>query len=461
MKNKKKGVLAIIGFAPILSYVFISGLLTPLPKGGEYEEGVLRVWATWGDDPVHLQSLFDSYTQTTGQPIKVTTGFDSHQIEKGLSEDTPPDLVILSSNALVSSYYEQGLIEPLDPWIETAGIDLDDTYQAALAQCEMPDGIYTCLPWGADVFALFWNKDLFTATGLDPEHPPQTMEEMITYADLLTTRDEEGELIQAGFIPDFPRSYTIPYAHMFGGDLYDMNGSKPAANSQAMIDAMTWQRKFYDILGEQEADQFVLSINRYMKSNHPVFGGTPLNCQQCHRSDPPGKGKNIPDHGFYDGKVAMMVSGEWQLGPDYIAHFNPDLNYGVTPLPPPANHQEQANSGFVQGSVVIIPSGGLDKASAANLLAWLMLPETVAEISTVNTSLPTSQAAALDPRFQQIPYFQVFMDLMAGAGSSYNISTPISLELNTALGMVEKELLHKQGGEPASLLGELQAEFTQ
>ena len=78
------------------------------------------------------------------------------------------------------------LVEPLDPWIQAAGIDLDDFYPASLAQCETPDGMTLCLPWGCDVYALFWNKDLFKAAGLDPERPPQTMEELVEYADKLT-----------------------------------------------------------------------------------------------------------------------------------------------------------------------------------------------------------------------------------------------------------------------------------
>ena len=461
MNKMRTGVIVIILMTPLLSYLFLNGFLDQTPKGGNFEEGVLRVWATWGDDPSHLQSLFNHYTEATGQPVKVTTGFDGDQIEKALSDSTPPDLIIMSSNALVSSYYEQGLIESLDPWIETTSIQLSDIYPAALGQCGLLDGQYACLPWGGDVQALYWNKDLFAAAGLDPELPPQTMEEILTYVERLTIVDQEGELSQVGFIPDFPRSHTNLYAHMFGGNLYAESGSQLTINSQAMIAALNWQQQFYSMLGIQEANQFVLSVNRYMNSNHPVFAGERLTCQQCHRSEPPGKGKNIPDHGFYDGKVAMMVDGAWQLGPDHITHFNPNLDYGVTPLPPSADHPEQANSGVVQGPVAMIPSSGLDKAAAADLLAWMMLPETVAELTYANSSLPTSRTAALDPRFQQNPNFQVFMDLMADANSAFGLSTPISLELNTKLGKIEKELLHKQGGDPAPLLGELEAVFTQ
>lgn len=454
---KKKGLWIILGIVIIVNLaIFGLDMLDPLPGGGEYEEGVLRVWATWGDDRDQLQPLFDRYTRATGQSVRVATGADSGQIERALTSNTPPDVVILSTNDLVSLYYEQGLIEPLDAWIETTGINLADIYPAPLAQCEMPDGVLHCLPWGGDVFVLYWNKDLFAAAGLDPDQPPQTMEEMLEYAELLTVSGDEGSS-QAGFIPDFPRPHTDLYVQMFGGSWYSDSGEL-AVNSQAVVDALNWQNQFYNQLGDPQADEFVSSINRYRYSGHPVYGGRRLNCQQCHRYSPK-NGEKIPDHGFYNGQIAMMVDGPWQLGAGYISTYAPDLNYGVAPIPPSSKHPEQTKVSLVQGPVAVIPSRGLTKDSAADLLAWMMSPEIVAEIAYATTSLPTSKTAAQDPRFQQIPNFQVFLDLIASHNTGSIASTPINLELNTHLAKVEKEILHTGGGDPVRMLDELQAEY--
>ncbi|NIR02910.1 MAG: extracellular solute-binding protein, partial [Gemmatimonadales bacterium] len=54
------------------------------------------------------------------------------------------------------------------------------------------------LPTTPASLALHWNKRLFREAGLDPERPPRTLEELDRYADLLTTRDEEGGLVQMG-----------------------------------------------------------------------------------------------------------------------------------------------------------------------------------------------------------------------------------------------------------------------
>jgi multiple sugar transport system substrate-binding protein len=424
-------------------------------SGSLPEEGVLRVWITWGDDPAQIQDLFDRYSREDGLPVRVTTGLDSDKVVRALSGAASPDVVILSGSDLLRSYDDQGLVEPLDGWIEATGVDLDDIYPAPLAQCQMQDGTTVCLPWGCDLYALFWNKDLFAAAGLDPERPPGTMGELVEYADRLTHRDEKGELVRIGFAPDFSRSHIGLYARMFGGSWYNDDGTAVTLSSQAMLDAATWQLQFYRRYGAEDVARLVSSIDRYTTSRHPLYAGRRLSCQQCHRNTPR---KKSPDQGFYAGKVAMMVAGQWGVGPNGVPRIQPDPNYGVAPFPPPADHPERANTAVIEGAVAIIPAGAKNKEAGAELLAWMMSPEILAEAALINANLPTSRAAAQDPRFQQIPNFKVFTDLMVHPNATYIATTPISMELNEALREIEEELLHKEA-DPARLLHEAQADF--
>jgi len=457
MKNKKKGMGILFGVVLIINFaVFSLNLLDIFPEGGDYEEGVLRVWATWGDERNELQLLFDQFTQTTGKPVKVAAGLKGEQIENALRSETPPDLLILSSNAPVATLYEQGLIEPLNPWIGASQIDLDDFYPAPLGQCELPDGTFPCLPWVGDTYALFWNKDLFAAAGLDPERPPQTMEEMLEYAAQLTLKDEDGALSQVGFIPDFPRPHTGMFAHMLGGNWLNSSGTELTANSQPVMDAFLWQLQFYDLLGYEEANEFVTSINHYMNTSHPVFAGERLNCQQCHRYSPR-NAENFPDQGFYQEKIAMMLDGQWQLGEDYISHYNPELNFGVAPFPAPKNDSSQ--KGVFQGAVVVIPSGSPDKAAAGDLLAWMLSPEILAKAAYETGSLPTRREATDDPRFQHDPNYQVFLDVIKAPNAGFLVLSPINTEMNSAMADVEKELLDVGGSNLKELLDDMQAEY--
>ena len=237
MNKKKKGLWAVFGFIFIINFAVIRfNILNSLPEGGEYEDGVLRAWVTWADDRDQIQPLFDRYAQETSQPVKVASRVRLNQLEDALASDTPPDIVILSNNAPVASFYQQGFIEPLDNWIEVTDIDMADIYPAPLSQCKLSEGSYVCLPWGADTFALYWNKDLFTAAGLDPERPPLSMEEMLEHAEQMTVRNEAGELTQVGFIPDYPRPHTDLYAHMFSGSWFTKESGELMLNSQPKID---------------------------------------------------------------------------------------------------------------------------------------------------------------------------------------------------------------------------------
>ena len=423
------------------------------------EAGVLDVWTTWGDSPEQLQTLLVRFSTSTGISVRVTTQVREDDLLEALTGSHPPDLVIMSSNQLVQTYAEQDLIESLNPGIDISEINLEDIYPVSLSQCADSDGTLHCLPWGADVFALYWNKDLFAAAGLDPEQPPQTMEALVQYAQKLNQMDAEGNLTRMGFIPDFSRSHSDLYAAMFGGAWLSAQGTQVTANTLPVIEALKWQSQFFEGYETSKMDQFALSVNNFIKSKHPVFGGARLTCQQCHRAQPQNEDK-IPDHSFYNGKVTMIVDGQWQTGQAYIPHFKPDLNYGVIAFPPPANHPERADTTIVQGPVVVLPAEAADQGMAVKLLAWMMSPEIVTEISLSNVLLPTSRTAAEDTRFQAIPNFDVFMDLLDRPNAKFAPVSSFNAALNAAVQKVEKTILHKRDGSPETLLDEVQAEFT-
>jgi multiple sugar transport system substrate-binding protein len=280
---------------------------------------------------------------------------------------------------------------------------------------------------------------------------------MVEYAKELTVRDEEGELSQVGFIPDFPRSRAELYVRMFGGTFYSDEGTELTVNTQPVLDALNWQMQFYNSYAPEDLKGFVSSFTPYMTSQHPMFSGRRMSCQQCHRSSPIQNGKT-PDTGFLEGRIAMMIDGQWQASPATLSQEEAQVSYGVAPFPPPSAHPERANTVVVRGPVVILPAGAMDKEAAVQLLAWMMSPETLAEAAYANSLLPTSRTAAQDPRFQQIPSLGAFVDLLAHPNAKPAVTTPISLELNEALGQGEEELLHR-GGDPVQLLNGVQAEI--
>jgi multiple sugar transport system substrate-binding protein len=391
---------------------------------------VLRVWVQWGDNPAQIQTLFDKYTAETGIKVEVTAPLADDKILPALTGSEPPDVLVLSGGDLAKSFYKEGLVDELSSAIKSGNIDMADMYAAPLSQCLQGDKIL-CLPWGTDAYALFWNKDMFEAAGLDPEKPPSTMEELVEFADKLTVVGTDGTIEQIGFIPNHSWSHSDLYVRMYGGFWYNDDGSKLTVNSQPMIDAFTWQQQFFTKYGVDNVQAFSSGFGEY----------------------------GSPDAPFYAGKVAMMVEGEWQTGPNFIPALKPELNYGVAAFPPPADHPERAGTIVNQGTAVVIPSGAPNKEASAKLLAWMMSPAIVAEEFCFNANLPTSKKAAEDPCFNELgSKFQVFVDLMSSSNAFAVLTTPISFELNDARDVAEEQVL-LTGADPKELLDAIQTEF--
>jgi multiple sugar transport system substrate-binding protein len=424
---KRKFWLLVVSLLVVASMVLAGCGTAPAAE----EDTVLRVWIVWGDNPEQIQSLFDQYGAEHGVTVEVTAPVDLERILPGLTGSDGPDVLVLSGGDLVKSYASEDLVLPLNEYVDSGLFDLADISEASIGQC-MDGETILCLPWGADVYALFWNKDMFEAAGLDPEVPPATMEELAQFAEQLTIVNADGSLEQVGFIPDFSWSHLDLYVRMFGGFWYNDDGTEVTIDSQPMLDALAWEQQFYSNYGADNVMAF-----------SSVLGGY-----------------TSPDQGFYAGRVAMMVDGEWQVGPNFIQNYKPDLNYGVTAFPPSEAHPELAGTVVVQGTAAIIPANAPNPDAAADLLAWMLSPEIVAEEMYANYNIPTSLTAAQDARFQSDPNFMVFIDLANGANATPIITTPISLELNDELGRIEEEVLHT-GAEAQPLLTAAQEQYSQ
>lgn len=383
------------------------------PAAAAEEQRVLRVWITWGDNPAQLQALFNKYGEANNVRVEVNSPVDDDKVIAGLSGSEPPDVLVLGGPDSVGTWAREGLVTPLDDFLAQGEVDVEDIFEAPLSQCRY-QGKYYCLPWGTDTYALFWNKDLFEEAGLDPERPPETMEELAEYARKLTKFDENGNMIQVGFIPDFSWSHLGLYVAMMGGYWYSEDGTQILFTSDPVVNALKWEQQFYCEYDVDEVLRFTSAFGGYMS----------------------------PDNGFYAGKVAMMVEGEWQPGPNFIQKYKPELYYGVAPFPPPADHPERKNTNLVSGTVALIPSGVKDKAAAWKLMAWMMSPEIVAEEMVANFNLPSSKKAAEDPRFHENEKFEVFLKLMGDPNARAPILTPINAEVDTELGQIEEQVLH-------------------
>ena len=118
------------------------------------------------------------------------------KIYSAIAGETVPNVVQVGGAPLLGS---SGTIMPIrDFTITDSSFDLS-LIRPAFLEYNTAGGVLWSLPFNNSVPILYYNKDLFTAAGLDPDNPPQTLDELLLTAQALTTSpDASGVPTQWG-----------------------------------------------------------------------------------------------------------------------------------------------------------------------------------------------------------------------------------------------------------------------
>lgn len=169
-----------------------------------------------------------------------------------------------------------------------------------MVQASFVEGTLYTLPTAVRALALFYNRDLMEAAGLDPNSPPTTLDELRDMAVQCTQRDDDGNLVVEGFVADPSGQdhhwFREVLVRQFGGVPYSDDYSTVLYNDEAGLQAWNYLLAFHTELGTGDRDLFDGSTNA-----------------------------------FVGGNVCFHVDGSFRLGT--IANNNPDMNFGVTELP--------------------------------------------------------------------------------------------------------------------------------
>lgn len=117
-----------------------------------------------------------------------------------------------------------------DPSLTMPDLDLEDFYNGALSTFQAEEGLYG-LPLQIEASLLFYRKDLLAEAGLDG--PPETMEELRSYADAL---NQDGV---AGFAARgkgaSATSQIVNFLYSFGGQWLNEDGSSALASEGSQV----------------------------------------------------------------------------------------------------------------------------------------------------------------------------------------------------------------------------------
>jgi len=208
---------------------------------------------------------------------------------------TLPDLLETHSTTL-GKYAPGGAFMDVTEVIEDMG-GSDYFSEGALTTVKYNDK-YWGFPYRISAQMLVWNKDIFKEAGLDPETPPKTWDEVMSFAKQIAKNTEFIGFALSGKRPHAPSEFRR-LVNIFGGDIVDdpQNPTKATIDEQPGI----------------EAGEFYQELSKSGVLQKSVLNDTMDSCRDL----------------FNAGRVGMFIANTPFL--DLIEEAG--INYGQTTLP--------------------------------------------------------------------------------------------------------------------------------
>ena len=311
----------------------------------------ISYWEKWsGAEEDAMQQVVDQFNHSQDRIAVdfLSVGDIEQKTIMATAGGDPPDIAGLYVTN-ICSFADRGALIPLDEFMSENGSTPDQflsRYAKAYAGMGSYQGKVWAVPSTPTTVALFWNKELFRAAGLDPERPPRTLAELNSMSAKLTRRDGSGNLIQVGFLPQASGGWTWAFPQWFGGQLFDGKNVTIGTNP-ANLAAFRWM--------SDATKQYKLQEVQRLTSS---FGSL-----------------STPQDPFMSGQVAMLFDGVYRS--HFIRQFAPGLKYGVADWP-------EVQPGIrdftvAEADMLVIPRGARHPREAWEFLRYVSSPNVVAQ----------------------------------------------------------------------------------
>ncbi|CAN7600998.1 ABC transporter substrate-binding protein [Rhizobium sp. LjRoot258] len=213
-----------------------------------------------------------------------------------------PDIIAVD-NPEHAMFASRGAFLDITDMVKSSSVIKPENYFPGPLKSVEWDGKYYGVPKATNTIALYYNKDMFKAKGLDPNKPPQTWDELVEDARKLT--DPAKNVYGLAFSAKASEEGTfqfLPWAQMAGGGYEDIN-------AEGTVKALeTWKT----IMDEKLASPDTLTRGQWDST------GT-----------------------FNSGNAAMAISGPWEL--DRMMK-EAKFDWGVALLPVPKEGAERSSA---------------------------------------------------------------------------------------------------------------------
>ena len=207
------------------------------------EEIQLTFWNGFtGSDGVVLEEIVDNFNEEYAGNINIEMeimAWDvmAEKLPPAISTGTAPSFVIAGPSDL-PTYVDANSLQSVDDFWTVTGLSKDD-FNAAAVDLGEYNGEYYGIPMQMFTLILYWNKDLFTAAGLDPETPPATWDKLYEYAEKMTDLSIDQYGYGIPYSPPAPEFFaSLLWAN--GGDVVDLENRKSVLDSTENMESFAF-----------------------------------------------------------------------------------------------------------------------------------------------------------------------------------------------------------------------------
>jgi len=303
------------------------------------------------------------------------------KLPPAIATKTAPSFVLMGNTDLEYYAMVQGVLQDLNDIWSTTNLKENDFSQAVLDLYKYDEKYYG-IPMQYNLIYLYWNKDMFSNAGLNPEEPPRTWEESEAFAVKLTDSSKN----QFGFgmpVKTAPEWWaTLIWGN--GGEILDPIERKSLLNTPQNVESMEFLQN--------------LAVEKQV---------TPLGAT----------GPEI-DNLLIGGKgLAMYINGPWLI--NGLKQNN--INFGIAACPKGTVRQQMP----LQGTAFAIPVSTTpeEKMAAYKFIEYWNSPDVCKEWTMRNGFPPYLNSLITDPDIVADP-IQKSIAPLAGLGKAWLKGVP-------------------------------------
>lgn len=273
------------------------------PDDGELTSGPITIWYSTNEQEIAwaeavVEAWNADHPDEQVKAAAIPAGKSSEDaIGAAITAGNTPCLVYNTAPAAVPSFQKQGGLVNISTTFDDGESFITERSGDAADGFRSPDGDLYQVPWKANPFMLYYNKDVFAAAGLDPESP-----DLATYDNVLAAAaaiKERGAADYSLYPPasgDFTNALFDFYPFFLansGGTQLVSDGAAAFTSEEGLETLEFWKTLYAE--GYSSAEAY----------SGDAWAGP-----------------------FADGVAAMGIAGPWGA-----ASFDGKVDYGIVPLP--------------------------------------------------------------------------------------------------------------------------------